>query len=206
MDADPGWDLRSSMDVGEHGFGPPSSERRPGVDCPEHATVLEATIAGDAGEPVTRPGVACVLERPAGGPPRRHAEIVDGSYEGRPEVDLVVRTVPTVGDYDDVIDTILTRRGETAGDAGATGVDAPKGVETAPISDATAEADTATGGLVAPNVLVVSHVHHPRRTRPPVLRARGAVAPARGGVGRLEPPRPGLARGPPRPLPPLRAA
>ena len=160
MDADPGWYFRSYMDIGEYGFGLLSSELRAGVDCPEHATFLEATIADDMGAPVTMPNVVCIFERPTGGPLWRHAELVNGTYEGRPEVDLVVRFVPTVGNYDYVIDTVLTQRGEIAIDTGATGIDATKGVATTHMSDATAEADTATGTLVAPNVVAVYHDHY----------------------------------------------
>ena len=160
MDADPGWYFRSYMDIGEYGFGLLSSELRAGVDCPEHATFLEATIADDAGAPITMPSVVCVFERPTGDPLWRHAEIVNGTYEGRPEVDLVVRTIPTVGNYDYVIDTVLTQRGEIAVDVGATGIDATKGVATTHMSDETAEADTATGALVAPNVVAVYHDHY----------------------------------------------
>lgn len=160
MDADPGWYFRSYMDIGEYGFGLLSSELRAGVDCPEHATFLEATIADDMGGPITMPSVVCVFERPTGNPLWRHAEIINGTYEGRPEVDLVVRTIPTVGNYDYVIDTVFTQRGEIAIDTGATGIDATKGVETTHMSDPTAEADTAAGALVAPNIVAVYHDHY----------------------------------------------
>jgi primary-amine oxidase len=104
MDADPGWHFRSYMDIGEYGFGLLASELRAGVDCPGHATFLEATIADDLGAPITMPNVVCVFERPTGDPLWRHAELIDGTYEGRPEVELVVRTIPTVGNYDYVVE------------------------------------------------------------------------------------------------------
>ena len=161
MDADPGWYFRSYMDIGEYGFGLLSSELRPGVDCPEHATFLEATIAGDMGEPVTMPNVMCVFERPTGDPLWRHAEIIDGTYEGRPEVDLVVRTIPTVGNYDYVIDTVLTQRGGDRHRHPAPRASTPPRASRRPtMSDPTAEADTATGALVAPNVVAVYHDHY----------------------------------------------
>lgn len=160
MDTDPGWYFRSYMDIGEYGFGLLASEMREGVDCPAHATFMEATIADDAGAPITMPSVMCMFERPTGDPLWRHAELINGTYEGRPRVDLVIRTVPTVGNYDYVIDVVMTQHGEIAIETGATGIDATKGVATEHMSDATADADTATGALVAPNIVAVYHDHY----------------------------------------------
>lgn len=160
MDPDDGWYFRSYMDIGEYGFGLLASRLRAGVDCPEGATFLDATLADDAGEPFLAEDVMCLFERNTGNPGWRHAEAIDGTFEGRPEVELVVRTVPTVGNYDYVVDHVFTQRGELRVDVGATGIDAVKGVETARMSDPTAEEDTRYGALVAPNLVAVHHDHY----------------------------------------------
>ena len=160
MDPDDAWYFRSYMDIGEYGFGLLASPLQPGVDCPESATFLDATLADDMGQPFTAAGVVCVFERNTGDPNWRHAELVNQTYQGRPEVELVVRTIPVVGNYDYVIDHVLTQRGQIRIDVGATGIDATKGVETTHMSEPTAEDDTRYGELVAPNVVAVYHDHY----------------------------------------------
>ena len=160
MDPDDAWYFRSYMDIGEYGFGLLASQLQPGIDCPESATFLDATLADDMGQPFTASGVTCVFERNTGDPNWRHAELVNQTFQGRPEVELVVRTIPVVGNYDYVIDHVFTQRGEIRIDVGATGIDATKGVETTNMSDPTAEDDTRFGELVAPNVVAVYHDHY----------------------------------------------
>lgn len=160
MDPSEAWYFRSYMDIGEYGFGLLSSALTPGIDCPADATFLGATINDDAGAPIEMPNIMCVFERPTGNPVWRHAEMIDASYEGRPEVELVVRTVPTVGNYDYVMDWVFTQRGELDIRVGATGMDATKGVVTQSMTDPTAAADTATGALLAPGIVGVYHDHY----------------------------------------------
>ena len=160
MDPDDGWYFRSYMDIGEYGFGLLASQLRPGTDCPEDAEYLNATIADDMGAPFEAERVMCVFERNTGSPGWRHAELIDGTYEGRPEVELVVRTIPTVGNYDYVVDYVFKQRGQIETMVGATGIDASKGVETTRMDQPTAERDTRHGELAAPNVVAVYHDHY----------------------------------------------
>ena len=102
---------------------------------------LDATLPGDDGKPIVLPRAICVFERNTGSPAWRHAELVDGTYEGRPEVELVVRSIPTVGNYDYVMDWVFTSRGEIRIDVGATGMDAVHGVNARSMADPGAAAE-----------------------------------------------------------------
>ncbi|WP_158292087.1 copper amine oxidase [Paracraurococcus ruber] len=160
MDASEAWYYRSYMDIGEYGFGALSSRLQPGTDCPAHAQFLDAVLPGDDGKPVTMEAVLCVFERNTGNPAWRHAEIVDESYEGRPEVELVARSIPSIGNYDYVVDWVFTSRGEIRIDVGATGMDAVRGVAARSMADPTAAAETMTGMLIAPGAVGVWHDHY----------------------------------------------
>jgi primary-amine oxidase len=160
MDASEAWYYRSYMDIGEYGFGALASTLVPGTDCPAHAQFLDAVLPGDDGKPIALPGVLCVFERDTGNPAWRHAEIVDQSHEGRPEVELVVRSIPTVGNYDYVMDWVFTQRGEIRIDVGATGMDAVKGVAVRSMAEPGAAQEVTTGMLVAPGAVGVWHDHY----------------------------------------------
>ena len=160
MDPSDEWYFRSYMDIGEYGFGLLASQLQPGIDCPDTATFINATLADDMGEPFEAAGIVCLFERNTGDPNWRHAELINQTYQGRPEVELVLRMIPTVGNYDYVIDYVFRQRGQLAVNVGATGIDATKGVETTHMSDETADEDTRYGELVAPNVVAVYHDHY----------------------------------------------
>jgi len=160
MDASEAWYYRSYMDIGEYGFGALASVLQPGVDCPRSATFLDAVLPDDSGKAVTYERALCIFERPTGSPAWRHAEIIDESYEGRPEVELVVRAIPTIGNYDYVTDWVFSPKGEIRIEVGATGMDAVKGVRAHSMADAGAAAETATGMLVAPGRLGIWHDHY----------------------------------------------
>jgi primary-amine oxidase len=159
MDPDPGWSFRGYMDVGEYGIGPLSLPLAPGGDCPSDAWMLDATFADEYGKVITRQGVICLFERNTGAPLWRHAEIVNNSYEARPAVELVMRTIPSLGNYDYIIDWVLTEAGTIRIDVGITGIDQTKGVRARTMGDASAPLDTASGNLVAPNLVGVNHDH-----------------------------------------------
>jgi primary-amine oxidase len=159
MDPDVGWSFRTSMDVGEYGFGLLSSPLAPGIDCPSDATFIDATLPDDKGEPVLVKSRICLFERETGSPLWRHAEIVNRRYAGRPAAELVLRTIPAVGNYDYVIDWVLTEAGAIRIDVGATGIDEVKSVAARSMADPIAVQDTASGTLVAPNLTAVNHDH-----------------------------------------------
>ena len=159
MDPDPNWSFRTYMDEGEYGLGPLSLPLSPGSDCPADAAFLDVVLADEAGNPVERKGVVCLFERALAAPLWRHAEIVNGTYAGLPAVELVMRTIPSAGNYDYVIDWVLTGAGAIRIDVGATGIDEVKGARATSMVDPTAAKDTAYGTLVAPNLVAVNHDH-----------------------------------------------
>lgn len=166
QDPDANWFYRTFMDEGEFGFGALSSPLSLGLDVPENAALLDGLISAALPDP-QRPvvplrleNVVGVFERVTGNPSWRHFEFLTGLYEGRAEVELVVRMIAQVGNYDYILDWIFTQRGAIRVEVGLTGIDSPKGVRSANIDDSTGRADTAYGALVAPNLVATYHSHH----------------------------------------------
>jgi primary-amine oxidase len=160
MDAEEGWQSRTYFDTGEYGAGALATSLKAGVDCPATAAFLPAVFGNDKGEPFTTPDALCIFERSPGDPIWRHSEVLNGTYEGRANVELVVRMAATIGNYDYLFDWVFTDAAEIEVRVGATGIDAVKGVASARMSDPTAAADTRYGTLVAPNLVAVHHDHH----------------------------------------------
>ena len=160
MDADEGWYFRTPMDVGEYGLGMLASPLTRGIDCPSSATYLDASVARPNGSPYLRNDVICVFERDVQAPLWRHREALNGVYAGRKAMELVVRFIPAVGNYDYIVDWVFTQKGEIRLDLGATGIDAVKGVAAANAQEMDAEAGRRDGMLVAPNLLAVHHDHY----------------------------------------------
>ncbi len=166
MDPTEGWYWRTYMDSGEYGFGLFLSPLTAGIDCPDNATFLPATIADDKGNPLVIPNAICIFERSTGDPAWRHFEVFAQTpekpvpAEGRPATELVVRTASEVGNYDYLIDYRLQQNGQINIDVGATGLDAVKGVASTSMKDPTAKADTAYGTLIAPNLVAANHDHY----------------------------------------------
>ena len=159
MDPAFGWQSRTYFDTGEYGAGLLASTLKPGIDCPANANFLSADFATDKGEPFTTPNAVCVFERSGGDPIWRHFEAVNQTYEGRPNVELVVRMAAAIGNYDYLFDWIFNDAAEIEVRVGATGIDALKGVAAASMTDASASDDTRYGTLVAPNLVAVNHDH-----------------------------------------------
>jgi primary-amine oxidase len=159
MDPSQTWAYRAYMDIGEYGFGALSSPLKPGSDCPVNATFVDAVVSDDHGKPMTLKNVVCVFERDTGDPLWRHYEFFTDSHESRPNVELVVRMAPEVGNYDYLLDYAFNRNGEIEVRVGAYGIIATKGVATRNMHDPTAAADTQYGTLVAPNLVGVNHDH-----------------------------------------------
>jgi primary-amine oxidase len=159
MDPTPSWGFRGWLDAGEYGFGTSASPLTRGIDCPVDAVMLDALFADARGQPREARSVACLFERYTGAPLWRHAESENRSYAGYPARELVMRTIPSLGNYDYVIDWVLTESGAIRVDVGATGIDAVKGVAAGSMRDPSATEDTAYGTLVAPNLVGVDHDH-----------------------------------------------
>lgn len=160
MDSDYGWQSRTYFDTGEYGAGVLASPLAPGVDCPTTASFLPAVFGSDKGEPFTTPNALCVFERSAGDPIWRHFEGLNQTYEGRSNVELVVRMAAAIGNYDYLFDWVFTDAAEIEARVGATGIDALKGVASKRMTDASATDDTRYGTLVAPNLVAVNHDHY----------------------------------------------
>jgi primary-amine oxidase len=159
MDPDRSWSFRTYMDVGEYGLGLSSSPLKPGTDCPTDAEFIDATLPDDDGQPVIAKSRICLFERDTARPLWRHAEFSNRIYAGRSEVELVLRTIAAVGNYDYVIDWVLTESGDIRIDVGATGILEAKGVLAESMADPSAKKDTTYGTLVAPNLTAVNHDH-----------------------------------------------
>ncbi len=166
QDPDANWAYRTYMDAGEFGFGLLTSPLKLGLDVPENAVLRDALVAAAIPDPtvpvVPLPlsGVVGVFERVTGNPLWRHFELFSGgTYEGRAEVELVVRSIAQVGNYDYAIDWIFTERGALRVEVGLTGIDAPKAVRTTALGHGN-NADTRYGALVAPNLVAPNHSHH----------------------------------------------
>ena len=159
MDPSQTWAYRAYMDIGEYGFGALASPLKPGTDCPVDAKFLDAVISDDTGKPLTLKNVVCIFERDTGQPLWRHYEFFTESHESRPDVELVVRMAPEVGNYDYLVDYAFNRVGEIEVRVGAYGIIAVKGVASRTMDQASALADTRYGTLVAPNLVGVNHDH-----------------------------------------------
>ncbi len=159
MDPDPQWSFRTLMDAGEYGLGYLASSLSPGRDCPRHSTFITVVMPSDTGGLFKVEKGLCVFERNTGDPLWRHASSQGTKVSGRPAIELVVRMIPTIGNYDYVIDWVFTQHGNIKIRVGATGYDAVKTVEAASMSSPTAESDTKYGTLLAPHTVAVYHDH-----------------------------------------------
>lgn len=151
-----GWRWRSAFDVGEYSVGRLASRIEPGTDAPENATLLDATFAGDDGEPYVLERAVGIYERD-GGLLWKHFDSYSGQNESRRARQLVVFFIATIGNYDYAVNWIFHQDGVLEVDAALTGIMLPRGV-------AEARADghgpgSATGHLVAPYVAAPHHQH-----------------------------------------------
>ena len=154
-----GWYYRNYMDEGEYGLGTSSARLVPGSDCPREALYLSPVLPSALGTADTLPDRICIFERAQGEPSWRHFDFVSEALDSRPEVDLVVRYIATVGNYDYLFDWVLDAKGGIAFRGGASGLDSIKGVTAQKLSDPSAAADTAYGPLVAPGRAGIWHDH-----------------------------------------------
>jgi primary-amine oxidase len=160
MDPDQTWGYRTFMDAGEFGLGYLISALAPGVDCPLGAFFSDLTFPNDIGGTFTRPRALCIFERPTGDPAWRHYSPGRKEVEGEPQYELVVRHIPTLGNYDYVVDYVFTPQGNMRVRVGATGFDAIKSVAAKDMEAPTAADDTAHGNLIAPYTVAPFHDHY----------------------------------------------
>lgn len=156
-DPDVGWYFKAYLDSGDYGMGTLTSPIQAGKDAPQNAVLLDATIADYTGAPTRIPRAMAIFERYAG-PEYKHQEM------GQPNLsterrELVIRWISTVGNYDYIFDWVFQQNGVIGIDAGATGIEAVKGVKSVTMHDATAKEDTRYGTLIDHNIVGTTHQH-----------------------------------------------
>ena len=156
-DPDSGWYFKAYLDSGDYGMGTLTSPIERGKDAPENAVLLDATIADYTGAPTSIPRAMAIFERYAG-PEYKHQEM------GQPNLsterrELVVRWISTVGNYDYIFDWVFQQNGTIGINAGATGIEAVKGVKSKTMHEATAKEDTRYGTLLDHNIVGTTHQH-----------------------------------------------
>ncbi len=159
MDPDPTWNYRSFMDVGEFGLGYMISSLKPGVDCPVASYILDVTLPNDVGGTFTRPGALCIFERSTGDPAWRHYSAESKAIAGVPQSELVVRHIPTIGNYDYVVDYVFTPQGVINLRVGATGFDAIRSTSAKNATEAASIDANNNGSLIAPYIVAPNHDH-----------------------------------------------
>jgi primary-amine oxidase len=159
QDPTEGWYYRTYMDAGDYGFGTMASPLVPGADCPAGALYLSPVLANAAGGADVLDKRICIFEVAPGEPVWRHYDFITLALESRPATELVVRYIATVGNYDYLLDWVFDQKGAITYRAGATGIDAVKGVAAQKLGDPTAAQDTAYGPLIAPGRAGVNHDH-----------------------------------------------
>lgn len=138
------WFFRNSFDAGELGLGSNASRLRPGADCPENCTVLDAVVAGEDGAPQTIRGAVALYERDSG-IAWKHGE------NTRRARDLVIGYLTQVGNYEYGFDWIFHQDGTLECRVALTGIMAVKGVADG--------AHDAYAHAVAKNIVAPHHQH-----------------------------------------------
>ncbi|WP_256737591.1 stalk domain-containing protein [Pseudomonas sp. dw_358] len=156
-DPDIGWYFMAYLDSGDFGMGALTSSIERGTDVPGNAVLLDATLADGSGEPRTIPRAMALFERYAG-PEYKHQEGNQPNVSAERR-ELVIRWISTVGNYDYIFDWVLQPNGTLGINAGATGIEAVKGVATRTMQDATAADDTRYGTLIDHNLVGTTHQH-----------------------------------------------
>ncbi|MDH4109211.1 MAG: tyramine oxidase [Gammaproteobacteria bacterium] len=159
QDTTEGWYYRTYMDEGDYGIGTTHSPLLAGVDCPADAVYLSPVMANTAGGADILDRRICLFERATGDGTWRHYDLFTEDLNGRPNVELIVRFVATIGNYDYLFDWVLDNKGQLTYRVGASGLDAVKGVRSRSLADDTAAEDTRFGPLIAPQRAGINHDH-----------------------------------------------
>ncbi len=156
------WYWKTYMDAGEYGVGKNGRPLLVGSDVPNNASLIDATLNDDNGKPYTSPSVIGVFERYADADwTHKEGAVTDA----RPRLELVVRFVATVGNYDYIFDYVFQQNGNIKINVGASGVAAIKGVTTKTVFSTDKayidekNKDLAHGTLIEDNAVAVYHQH-----------------------------------------------
>lgn len=159
MDPDETWAFRGYLDAGELGLGYLISSLNPGQDCPRQSFYINLLVPSDQGGMFRAPRALCVFERATGDPAWRHYDPASQTAISKPEIELVVRHIPTIGNYDYVVDYVFQKRGNIKFRLGATGLDATRSVTSRDMTSDNALKETRFGALVAPYTVAPYHDH-----------------------------------------------
>ncbi len=155
-DSDTNWRWRSAFDVGEYSVGRLASSIEPKTDAPENALLLDATFAGDDGQPYVLPSAVGIYERDSG-MLWKHYESYSEKNESRRGRQLVIFFIATIGNYDYALNWIFNQDGVLEADAALSGIMLPKGVRE---TKASAHGPGfKSGHLVSANVVAPHHQH-----------------------------------------------
>jgi len=159
QDPSESWYYRNYMDEGDYGLGTTHSPLIAGVDCPQNSIYMTPVMANSAGGADELSNRVCLFERPTGDGTWRHYDLLTEDLNGRPNVELIVRFIATIGNYDYLIDWVFDNKGQMTYRLGASGLDAVKGVQAQSLDDPSAKDDTEYGQLIAPGLAGINHDH-----------------------------------------------
>lgn len=153
-DPDPEWAFRTLLDSVEFGLGSTLSRLVPGVDCPVGAAFVDVVIPDDGAQAQVRQQTLCAFERSTGNPAYRH----EGSAAA--EVELVLRWISTIGNYDYIVDYVFGADGSVRFHVFAAGVVLQKGVDASTVVEAGDVGVDHHGVLVGDGLVATNHDHY----------------------------------------------
>ncbi|MED6108862.1 hypothetical protein PIB30_028182 [Stylosanthes scabra] len=159
MDPTEGWYFKTYMDAGEYGFGLQGTPLDPLNDCPRNAYYMDAVFAAADGTPYIRPNIICIFETYSGDVAWRHSEVPFKVTEVRPKVNLVVRMVSSVGNYDYIVDWEFQTDGLIRSKVGLSGILLVKGTTYDHMNQVPSQ-EYLYGPLLSENVIGVIHDHY----------------------------------------------